>query len=114
MPTQQLTAHFTLDEMIQSQTAACTGISNMPDADELIEVKATADWRKSASASAARQRHKHPAYFTSGARCASSHLRTVARSATPGSAVVLPSAVTRSVRGSSPLHAGSISYWRRS
>jgi hypothetical protein len=43
MPTQQLTAHFTLDEMIQSQTAARMGISNVPNADELTEVKATAD-----------------------------------------------------------------------
>lgn len=39
----KLTDHFTLDEMILSETAARRGLSNMPGPDELANLKRTAE-----------------------------------------------------------------------
>jgi zinc D-Ala-D-Ala carboxypeptidase len=43
MPADQLTQHFTLDELIVSQTAARKGINNIPPPDVVAELRRTAE-----------------------------------------------------------------------
>jgi zinc D-Ala-D-Ala carboxypeptidase len=66
MPAVQLTQHFTLDELILSQTAARKGIDNMPPPDLVAELRRTAELMERIRAFLG----NHPVLVSSGYRSA--------------------------------------------